>query len=638
MGKELRALGGNYFGGVCVNLAPNPKWGRLQESYGEDPLLVGSFGAALSRGVAHHAMACVKHFALNSMENQRFTTDVKCEEGVLHEAFLPHFRQTLEEGGAESIMSAYNSVNGEWCGDNKNLLNGVVRDTWGYRDVVITSDWMWGTRDAPKSIAAGLDVEMPLSSVRAFHLKKALRTGKADWADVDRIVKRLLRAQLKLYSRIATNAAPSVDDVPGCDLHQSLSKRVASEGMVLLKNSIGASSDTLLPLKNTKRILVVGQLAVSEQTGDRGSSNLAAPKVVTPLEGIKAQHGVTVTYLDGSDLAAVESASADADVVFVLVGYTGIDEGEYVSTFDPKLLATVFPYVFPHYLVAKGFTYVMDKMLDIYSKFSGGLPGGDRSTLRLRAADECLINAMAEFAGSKMVLGIESSGPVVLSKSVRERTAAILHTGYAGSQFGNALRDVLFGQAEPAGRLAYGWTESELDVADIDMNAASVTYDRFWGYRLQQQRGVRPAFPFGFGLGYGRFHVDADELRIPNSVKDRFFDVQVTVRNRSNFKSSDVVQIYGGKAQDRSARDYERVLLGFARTRYLAQDESETITVRCRLDPLARWVSSQGGFEVDAGSYAILVSRYEGDDQSHSRTVQLDRVTWSAKTLRDQDV
>jgi len=305
MGKELRALGGNYFGGVCVNLAPNPKWGRLQESYGEDPLLVGSFGAALSKGVSHNAMACVKHFALNSMENQRFTADVECAEDVLHECYLPHFRQTLEEGGAESIMSAYNSVNGEWCGDNKDLLNGVVRDTWGYEDVVITSDWIWGTRDASKSVAAGLDIEMPLRSVRAFHLPKELRKGNAEWGDVHRIVKRLLRAQLKLHARISQTAELSAESVPGCNEHVQLAKRVAAEGMVLLKNSVGEGQEPLLPLGNQKRILVVGELANSKQTGDKGSSALSDVTTVTPLDGIRAQPGVHVTYLDGRDLVAV---------------------------------------------------------------------------------------------------------------------------------------------------------------------------------------------------------------------------------------------------------------------------------------------------------------------------------------------
>lgn len=577
-------------------------------------------------------MACVKHFALNSMENMRFSADVECAEDVLHECYLPHFRQTLEEGGCESIMSAYNSCNGEWCGDNKNLLNGVVRDTWGYEDVVITSDWLWGTRDASKSVAAGLDVEMPIQSVRAFHLARALRDGKAEWEHVDRIVKRLLRAQLKLHLRIGGTEKPA-EAVAGCEEHRELAKRVAAEGMTLLKNTASRSGDQILPLdsKKTKRILVVGELAVSDQTGDRGSSNLVDPTVVTPLDGLKKQAGVEVIYLDGSNLAQVERACKDKDVdaVFVLVGYTGIEEGEYVSTFDPALLSTVFPFVFPHYLVAKAFTYVLDKALAVYGAVKGGLPGGDRQSLRLKRSDEALVNVVAEHAGSKMVLGIESSGPVVLPRTVRQEAAAILHTGYAGCQFGNALREVLFGQAEPAGRLAYGFVESELDIVDIDMNATKVRYDRFWGYRLGQQRQVRPAYPFGFGLGYGNVQLgNASKL---SSLTERFFEVQVTVKNQGKHKSSDVIQVYGGKTSP-SSGDYQRVLLGFTRTKYLEQGESESVTVQCRLDPLAGWISSEKSFKVDGGSYDISISKYEGDEKSQTQTVKIEQVDWSVKT------
>jgi beta-glucosidase len=593
-------------------------------------------GAALSRGVSRNGIACAKHFALNSMENKRFDVDVRCDEDVLHECYLPHFRQTLEEGGAESLMSAYNSVNGEWCGDNKDLLQGIVRDTWGYEDVIITSDWIFGTRDASKSVNAGLDVEMPMRSVRACHLQKELRRGKVDIAAIDQIVKRLLRAQLKFYARIAESPQPSAESVPGSDEHRQLAKRVATEGMVLLKNAVPETGKPILPLQVEKqkkqRLLVVGQLAVSTQTGDKGSSALVDETVVSPLEGLKSQPGVEVTYLDGSDLAAVERAASDADAVFCLVGYTAIDEGEYVSTFDPALLSKVLPFVFPHYLIAKGFSYICDKALALYAAFSGGLPGGDRSSLRLNAADERLVSAVAEFAGSRLIVGLESSGPVILPKSVRERSAAILHTGYAGCQFGNALREVLFGQAEPSGRLAYGMVESELDIADIDMNARSVKYGRFWGYRLQQQKNTRPAFPFGFGMGYGRFELDEHTIQIPDALSERFFEVHVTVRNVGSHKSSEVVQIYGGKADQLGPKDYRRVLLGFARSQYLEEGQTETLKIACRLDPLAHWNVESKIFEIEQGDLNIFLSKYEGDEQSQVRRIPVEKIAWSVRT------
>src|SRR3954453_2245363 len=172
IGRELRALGATLTGAVGVNVLRHPAWGRAQETYGEDPHHVGELGAALTRGLQRHVLACVKHFACNSMENARFSIDIEVDDVALHEVFLPHFRRIVEEGVA-AVMSAYNSVNGEWCGQNAVLLTAVLRDEWGFEGFVI-SDWIFGLRDATTSLHAGLDIEMPYRMVRAQHLAEAL--------------------------------------------------------------------------------------------------------------------------------------------------------------------------------------------------------------------------------------------------------------------------------------------------------------------------------------------------------------------------------------------------------------------------------------------------------------------------------
>jgi beta-glucosidase len=197
---------------------------------------------------------------------------------------------------------------------------------------------------------------------------------------------------------------------------------------------------------------------------------------------------------------------------------------------------------------------------------------------------------------------------------------------------------VLFGQAEPAGRLAYGIVESELDIPDIDMNAKSARYDRFWGYRLQQQKETRPAFPFGFGLGYGQVELVTGKTEILKNLGERFFEVGVTVRNQGENKSSDVIQIYGGKADQLGSQDYQRVLLGFVRTRYLEQGESETLKVKCRLDPIARWDKKDKRFVVTQGSYRISVAKHERDEQSYTQEVWISQIAWSARTELKQEV
>ena len=207
IGRELRAAGANLTGAVCVNVLRHPAWGRAQETYGEDPHHVGELGAALTRGLQRHVMACVKHLACNSMENARFSVDIEVDDVALHEVYLSHFRRVVDEGVA-SVMSAYNSVNGEWCGQNRQLLTSVLRNEWGFGGFVI-SDWLFGLRDAATSLNAGLDVEMPYRMVRAQHLRGALERGESAWADVDRAVERIVATLLRFDPILSAPSPPA---------------------------------------------------------------------------------------------------------------------------------------------------------------------------------------------------------------------------------------------------------------------------------------------------------------------------------------------------------------------------------------------------------------------------------------------
>lgn len=207
IGAEARAQGANLFAGICINLAHAPGWGRAQESYGEEPTLLGAMGVALTTGVKPWVMSCVKHFALNSMEESRFRLDVAVEEDVLREVYLPHFRQVVD-AGVDAVMSAYNSVNGEWAGQNAHLLTDILRDEWAFDGFVMT-DFIWGLRDPVGSVAAGQDLEMPFRQQRARTLTRALADGRLAKADVERAASRLLTAQV----RLALRARPT----PRCD-------------------------------------------------------------------------------------------------------------------------------------------------------------------------------------------------------------------------------------------------------------------------------------------------------------------------------------------------------------------------------------------------------------------------------------
>jgi len=619
MGIESRARGANYSAGVCVNLARHPAWGRAQESYGEDPLILGSMGTALTLGIRENAMACVKHFALNSMENMRFEVDVKVDEETLHEVYLPHFKQCLEEGGAESLMSSYNSVNGEYVGENKVLLHEMLREDWKMPDVLVTSDFVWGLRDGPKSIKAGLDIEMPWRAVRATSLAKALKRGDLTWEEVKRPGLRIMATQLTFCARMVGTPTPSVDTV-GSDQHRALARRVATEGMTLLKNDNDKSGVPLLPLQRKihKSIAVVGSLADSTQTGDQGSSAVRDNHIISPLAGFKQDHDISTTYMDGSNISNAVQAAESADAVFLLVGYTAKEEGESILCSNVEINRRVLP----GWASTLGVHYILKVVGKAFGLF-GIDTGGDRKSLRLRSNDEKLIEAIAIAAGHKTILGIEASGAVILPPEARRDCAAILWTGYQGCEFGNALQDVLWGRSEPSGRLPFVIPENEEDLPEWSPYAKNVTYDRWFGYRLLQKRKKKAAYPFGFGLGYGDVRILPGTLRaLP--LTSRFFTVEVDVENHSLRESSTAVQIYAGRtdAADRSENDYDRVLIGFAKI-LVNPNERLTVKVACRLNPIAHRNSATKRWELAPGRITIYASRYEGDPDSVNRVVEI---------------
>ncbi len=341
IGRELRAIGANLYGGVCVNILRHPAWGRAQETYGEDPHHVGEMGAALTRGVQRHAMACVKHFACNSMENSRFTVDVEVDEVALHEVYLAHFARIIDEGVA-AVMSAYNSVNGDWCGENAALLRGVLRDEWGFEGFVI-SDWIFGLRDGPKSVAAGLDIEMPYRMIRAGSVPAAMEAGDLTWDAVDLCVEHVVATLLRFDAVLS--APPPGREVLACDDHRALAREAAARSVVLLRNETVAGVRVLpLDLSSLGTLAVIGDLAAVVNLGDAGSSDVWAPDAVTVVDGMSAAlTGIDVVHVDGADLQAAADVAAAAGAALVVVGYTYADEGEYIGSRGQEALAGLFP-------------------------------------------------------------------------------------------------------------------------------------------------------------------------------------------------------------------------------------------------------------------------------------------------------
>ena len=328
IGREARDGGANLFAGVCINLLRHPAWGRAQETYGEDSYHLGMLGAALTRGVQRHVMACVKHYAGNSMENARFRVDVQADPRALREVYLPHFKRVVDAGVA-SVMTAYNSMNGDWCGQNRQLIREILKEEWGFEGFTMT-DFIFGMRDAKKAIEAGQDLEMPFPNLYDRDLEQLVESGEVPVELVDDAVRRILRQQFRFEPAKAVGAPGKVPED-----NRPLALEAAEKSIVLLKNR-----DGLLPLGGGERVAVIGRLAEIANSGDGGSSNTQPRHVVTPLEGLKESPlGRALTFDDGSDSVRAARAAAQADVAIVVVGYTHLDEGEYISPgMDPEIL------------------------------------------------------------------------------------------------------------------------------------------------------------------------------------------------------------------------------------------------------------------------------------------------------------
>ena len=596
IGRELRALGGNFFGGVCINLLRHPAWGRAQETYGEDPRHLGALGAALARGVQRHVMACAKHYALNSMENARFKVDVKIDPRALHEIYLPHFREVVNAGVA-SVMSAYNSVNGDWAGENRELLTTILKEQWGFEGFVIT-DFIFGLRDARKAVLAGQDIEMPFSMRFHRELPSLVEAGEVPVSRIDDAALRILRQQVRFAQ--GRNPADYAPHVVGCAEHRKLAREAAAKSIVLLKNENAA-----LPLKPTDRVAVIGRLAATPNTGDGGSSNTQPACVVTPLEGLRAALGeATVSFDDGTDTRRAAEIARSAEASIVVVGYTHEDEGEYIPPDMIPMFAPTFPPPSPEE------EPIARKILPGHGRQEGSFsPGGDRTRLTLHPRDEELIRTVA--AANPRTIVVLMVGSAVITDAWRHEIDGLLVLWYAGMEGGHALADVLLGRVNPGGRLPCTFPRRAEDLPAFDRDATSIVYDLWHGYRKLARDKTAAAFPFGFGLSYttwkhDRLQIERDRLEISDTLR-----ATVEITNTGRVAGDEVVQLYiaaPGSRVERAARE----LKAFKRVTVPA-GETRRVDFAIPVADLAYYDIARG-WTVEPLTYEAIVARHAEDE------------------------
>jgi beta-glucosidase len=568
IGLEVAAKGGNVLLAPTINLLRHPGWGRAQETYSEDPHHTGVMGLAFVCGAQNHVLTSPKHFALNNLENTRFELSAEIDARSLNEVYLPHFKRCVVEGGAASVMSAYNKVNGVFCGEQPLLLDEILREDWGFRGFV-ESDWFLGTRSTAPSLNAGMDIEMPAGFRYADEkLEEALAAGELTEETIHRSARR------SIYQKIAWQLTP--DSVAGkprpdpsvveCEEHVALAREAAEKSIVLLKNEA-----EVLPLAAGPdlSIAVVGDLADFENLGDRGSSMVQPSFVSKPLQAIEsAAEGATVEYFDSHvDLARL----AEFDVAIVVAGLTYEDEGEFIPTAQAEVEDSSF---------AKG---------------------GDRARLELPLPQLDVIERAA--AAAKRVVVVLQGGSAIVVRDWVDRVDGLLMAWYGGQEGGIALARVLFGEVSPSGHLPVSIPRDMGQLMPWDVTSLVVEHDLLPGYRWLDHYRQDVEFPFGFGLGYTTFEIE--NLRTTRG-SDSFL-CHLDIRNTGSRSGAAVVQLYV-RCRDSRVFRVEKELKGFGRVE-LEVGAALSLEIEVRDADLCFYDTEAGGWELEECRYDFLVGQ-----------------------------
>ena len=532
----------------------------------KDPFLLGKMGVALTKAMQENGIiACPKHYALNSIEDLRFSVDAKADERTLHEVYLPHFKKCVD-AGAMSIMGAYNKVNGTYACENKELLTDILRDKWGFEGFAL-SDFVYGIYDAARSVKAGMDVEMPYCFRYAF-LGSKLKKGEISEADVDLCAVRVLKALIKTL--------PDYKEQPKSVIlskaHTELSRKVAGKGTVLLKND-----GNTLPIAKGKKIAVVGRYADKINVGDHGSSNVYSPYTVTAYKGIKERFGErNVVVYNGCDTSKALETVRDSEYVIICVGSDYKQEGEF--------------------LVNLG---------NIKKKPVG--KGGDRVSLKVPQEDVALIRALAE-TKKKIVVNVMGGSAYVI-KEWADLADSVLFSFYSGLEGGNALADVLSGDVNPGGKIPFTIAEDEADYPSflhIPDEKREIDYGYYHGYTLFDKKGKKAHFPFGFGLSYTDFEVVNSKVE----QKADSISVSADIKNIGAVDGDEVLQIYVSSENKEKDRPI-KLLKGFKRVNVRA-GQTVNVEVAVDLEDIKFYNNEKSDWELDE-SYVVLVGTNSGN-------------------------
>ena len=591
VGRELRVYNNNGKSGLILrapnaDIARDPRWGRTEESYGEDPYLIGKTAAGFIQGLRGNdpkyfmgASMC-KHFLANSNEAGRGSSSSNFDQRLLREYYAKSFEIALIEGGGQSYMTAYNAVNGVHCIFNATLKN-MVRQDWKWDGAVCSDEGDLGSSSGYTGTAAKVAAAIKNSNMGAFDDQlgtapaDAITSGLMTIGDVDTVIKHSMRVRIRLgeVDPVANVSYKTLTGTPWTsDSSKSIAKLVTQKSIVLLKNA-----NNILPLDKSKvtSIAIIGPRADSVISDFYGGK---APYIVSILSGIKTKlgSGVTVNFARDNTNSAAANYAKTADAAIVCIGN------------DP--------------LCGAAFGNCPDK--------SAGKEAVDRQQITVESDQEALVEAVYQ-ANPKTIVVLVSSFPYAITWE-KDNIPAILHIANCSQETGSAIADVLFGDYNPAGRLDMTWPDSLSQLPTmLDYNIRNGrTYMYFTG---------TPLYPFGYGLSYSTFTY-ANLTTSADNLCQAPITVSVDVTNTSSRPGEEVVQMYLKYPNSAVSRPIKQ-LRGFKRTA-IAAGATATVTMTLPYQDVAYWDSTQASWVAENGSVQILVGGSSADtDLKVSKTI-----------------
>jgi len=568
LGEECQAEEVAVLLGPGANIKRSPLCGRNFEYFSEDPYLSSEMAASHINGVQSQGVGTsLKHFAVNNQEHRRMTIDAVVDERTLREIYLASFEGAVKQAQPWTVMSSYNQVNGAFASENGYLLTDILKNEWGHEGFVV-SDW-GAVNERAAGLAAGLELEMPSShGLGDRKIVEAVKRGELSEEALDRAVERILTV---IFRAVDNRKADASYDR---EAHHRLAREVARESMVLLRNE-----DGILPLAKQGTIAVIGAFAEQPRYQGGGSSHVSPTKLENVLEEIRrsAGHGAVVTYAPGYspntdeiDDALLQEAAAAASQADVAILFVGLPE-RYES--------------------------------EAYDRVHLSIPDNHRK----------LIEEVAK-TQSRLIVVLSNGAPIEMPWL--GQTKAVLEAYLGGQALGGAIADLLFGDANPCGKLAETFPVRLSDnpsYLNFPGEGDRVEYKEglFVGYRYYDKKQLAPLFPFGFGLSYTTFEYSDIEVDKKEIGDQETLTIRVKVKNTGGLAGKEIVQLYVNDVQSSVIRP-DKELKGFEKVE-LQPGEEKTVSFVLDKRAFAYYNTELKDWHVESGEFRILVGRSSAD-------------------------